>query len=61
MLFNGTLADSTSVIRLVGFNSAQQKKTKKLHIKKLPVQLINIEEKSSRYGDGYEAMLKKLK
>ena len=58
MFFDGTLADSTSKIRLVGFNSVQQKKLQQMHTKKIPVQLINIKVKTSRYGDGYEAMLK---
>ena len=58
IFFDGTLADETSKIRVVGFDAQQQRKLNNYHQKNIPVELINCEVKSSRYGEGYEVMLK---
>lgn len=58
LFFNGTLADETSQIRLVGFDASQLRKLQDYQQKQLPVQLINCEVKPSRYGEGYDVMLK---
>ena len=58
VFFDGTLADNTSTIRLVGFAPAQQKKLEEYQQKKVAVELHNCEVKRSRYGEGYELMLK---
>ena len=58
VFFNGTIADETSQIRLVGFDAFQLRKLQDYQQKKLPVQLINCEVKASRYGEGYDVMLK---
>ena len=52
------IADETSKIRVVGFDTQQQRKLNNYHQKNIPVELINCEVKSSRYGEGYEVMLK---
>ena len=56
--FDGTIADSTAMIRLVGFNPLQQRKLQEIQEKKVPVELSNCEVKQSQYGPGYEVMLK---
>ena len=58
IFFDDTLADETSKIRVVGFDAQQQRKLNNYHQKNIPVELINCEVKSSRYGEGYEVMLK---
>ena len=58
LFFDGTLADDTSTIRLVGFAPAQQKKLEEYQQKKVAVELHNCEVKRSRHGEGYELMLK---
>ena len=58
VLFDGTLADETSKIRVVDFDAHQQRKLQDYHQKNEPVELVNCEVKSSRSGDGYELMLK---
>ena len=58
IFFDGTLADDTSTIRLVGFAAAQQKKLEEYQQKKVAVELHNCEVKQSRHGEGYELMLK---
>ena len=55
LFFDGTIADDTSKIQLVGFDALQQKK---FHERQVPVELQNFEIKKSRYGDGYDAMLR---
>ena len=52
------LADDTSKMRVVGLDALQQKKLKTFHDKQIPVELVNIEVKESRYGDGHEILLK---
>ena len=51
IFFDGTLADETSKIRVVGFDVQQQRKLNNYHQKNIPVELINCEVKSSRYGE----------
>ena len=58
VFFNGTIADETSQIRLVRFDASQLRKLQDYQQKQLPVQLINCEVKPSRYGKGYDVMLK---
>lgn len=58
IFFDGRLADNTSTMRLVGFAAAQQKKLEEYQQKKVAVELRNCEVKRSRYGEGYELMLK---
>ena len=58
LFFDGTLADDTSTIRLVGFAPAQQKRLEEYQQKKVAVEHHNCEVKQSRYGEGYELMLK---
>ena len=58
IFFDGTLADATSKIRVVGFDAHQQRKLQEYHQKNVAAELENCEVKSSRYGDGYELMLK---
>ena len=43
---------------LVGFNLVQQRKVQVFHQKRLPVQLVDCEVKHSRYGDGFQVVLK---
>ena len=45
-------------MRIVGFAAAQQKKLEEYQQKKVAVELRNCEVKRSRYGEGYELMLK---
>ena len=42
----------------MGFDVQQQRKLNNYHQKNIPVELINCEVKSSKYGEGYEVMLK---
>ncbi len=58
IFFDGTLADEHSKIRFVAFDAHQQRKLQDYHQKNVPVELANCEVKSSRFGDGYELMLK---
>ena len=58
LFFDGTLADATSKIRVVGFDAHQQRKLQEYHQNNVAVELDNCEVKSSTYGDGYEVMLK---
>ena len=58
IFFDGMLSNETSKIRLVGFDVAQQKKLQDFQLKKIPVELVNCEVKESRYGEGYQPMLK---
>ena len=58
LFFDGRLADNTSTMRIVGFAAAQQKKLEEYQQKKVAVELRNCEVKRSRYGEGYELMLK---
>ena len=51
IFFDGTLADEKSKIRVVGFDAQQQRKLNNYHQKNIPVELINCEVKSSRYGE----------
>lgn len=57
--FEGTLADYTSKIRVVGFETYQQMKLSELFEKKATVKLVNCEVKKSRAGDGFEVLLKR--
>ena len=56
--FDGMLADDTSKIRFVGFESFQQKKLFNFQEKNVPVKIENCEIKSAKHGDGYEVILK---
>ena len=58
IFFDGMLADDSSKMHVVGFDALQQKKLKTFHDKQIPVQLVNIKVKESRYGDGHEILLK---
>ncbi len=58
IFFDGTLADEKSKIRFVGFDAHQQRKLDEYHQRNVPVELANCEVKSSRFGDGYELLLK---
>ena len=58
IFFDGMLADDTSTMRLVGFAATQQKKLEEYQQKNVAVELRNCEVKRSRYGEGYELMLK---
>ena len=42
----------------MGFDAQQQRKLNNYHQKNIPVELINCEVNSSRYGEGYKVMLK---
>ena len=42
----------------MGFDAKQQRKLNNYHQKNIPVEVINCEVKSSKYGEGYEMMLK---
>ena len=57
--FEGTLADYTSKIRFVGFETFQQRKLSELFEQKATVKLMNCEVKKARSGDGYELLLKR--
>ena len=56
--FNGKLADESCAMRMVGFNAHQQIKLQEFHVKRVPVQISNCEIKRSKYGDGYDILLK---
>lgn len=45
IFFDGMLADNTSRLRMVGFNSVQQKQLQELHEKMVPAQLVNCKVK----------------
>ena len=51
------LADETSKIRVVGFETQQQKKLSDYHQKNIPIQLVNCEVKPARRGEGYDVLL----
>ena len=57
--FEGTLADYTAKIRVVGFETFQQKKLCELFEQKATVKLVNCEVKQARSGDGFEILLKR--
>ena len=56
--FDGKLADESCAMRMVGFNAHQQIKLQEFHVKRVPVQISNCEIKRSKYGDGYDILLK---
>ena len=56
--FDGSLSDGSAKIRLIGFNSSQQKTMKQLMENKEAVQLQDCEIKQARRGDKMEVMLK---
>ena len=58
--FDGAMTDGTSHLRIVGFNSDQQRKLTMYFEKKEPTRLINCEVKPAREGDKLEIMLKKF-
>ena len=58
IFYNGTLADRTSSVRLIGFNSVHQRQLQDLHEQRLLVELVDCEVKQSRYGDGFEVVIK---
>ena len=58
LFFDGTLADTTSKVRLIGFSPQQQILLNDLHKASSPVELSNCEVKHSRQGQGYDIMLK---
>ena len=53
VFFDGTLADGTSKI---SFDGTQQRKLQDYHDKKVPVELVNCEVKTSGYGEGYDVV-----
>ena len=55
--FDGMLADETSKIRVVGFETLQQKKLSDYHQRNIPIQLVNCEVKAARRGEGYDVLL----
>ena len=57
VFFDGTLADGTSKI---SFDGTQQRKLQDYHDKKVPVELVNCEVKTSGYGEGYDVVECKL-
>lgn len=59
VFFDGTIADGTSKMRIVGFSPEQQKKLLGFHQNKKPINIVNCEIKPSRQdGDKMEVMLK---
>lgn len=54
--FNGDFADETLKIRLVGFDSLQQRRLSDYHERQVPVEIKNCEIKKSRYGNGYDVI-----
>jgi len=56
--FDGTVSDGASNIRLVGFNSKQQKRMEDFMSKRQPVQLTDCEIKQARRGNKMEILLK---
>jgi len=56
--FNGTVSDGASNIRLVGFNSKQQKLMEDFMSKRQPIQLSDCKIKQARRGDKMEILLK---
>ena len=56
--FDGTVSDGASNMRLVGFNSKQQKQMEDFMSKRQPVQLTNFEIKQARRGNKMEILLK---
>ena len=53
----GIFADETAKMRMVGFDDPQHRKLREYHERNVPVELVNCEVRSSKYGDGYELML----
>lgn len=58
IFFDGVIADANAKMRLVGFNSDQQKKMSYFFREKIPVNIENCEIKQSRQGFQTEVMLK---
>ena len=58
LFFDGTIADETSQVRIVGFTVQQQKKLNNLYQNKKPVNFVDCEVKPSRQGEKFEVMLK---
>lgn len=56
--FDGDFANETSKIRLVGFDSLQQRRLSDYYERQVPVEIKNCEIKKSRYGDGYDVILR---
>ena len=57
LFFDGGFADETAKLRLVGFDSIQQKQLEEYHEKQVAVQIQNCEIKKSKYCDGYDLLL----
>ena len=60
MYFDGTVTDGTTHLRLVGFDSDQQKKLASFLASGQPAHLTNCEIKTSRQGEKLEILLKKF-
>ena len=59
VFFDGTIADSTSSMRIVGFSPEQQKKLSAFQQSKKPINIVNCEIKVSRQNENkMEVMLK---
>ena len=56
--FEATLADTTSMVRLVGFSNQHQIALNELHVNKSPVKITNCQVKPSRNGgQGFDILL----
>ena len=56
--FDGTVADSTAKVRLVGFTASQQKKVNEYMTQNQPIKIENCEVKRAQRGNKMEVMLK---